>query len=159
MEPLMDDNCGHGIDCVRRGPRLLGLDGHWLMVLEKDLERVLPEEGCALLLGEPLGPEGWRLRWVWPCLNSWAPQGERHRRFMVAPSELVAAQRWARDHHWRLLGSAHSHPTAGCAPSAFDLSMAWEGMVLLIRGHSPQCLGVWMVGDAGAPPRAVALGE
>ncbi len=155
----MDDNCGHGIDCRPDAPRLLGLDGHWLMVLDRDLDRVLPEEGCALLLGEPSGAETWRLRWIWPCLNRWTPMAERLRRFQVDPAELVAAQRWARDHHWQLLGSAHSHPTAGGAPSAFDLSLAWEGCLLLIRGHDPAELGAWLVGAPGEPPRAVALGE
>ena len=155
----MNDNCGHGIDCRPDAPRLLGLDGHWLMVLDRDLDRVLPEEGCALLLGEPSGEETWRLRWIWPCLNRWTPMAERLRRFQVDPAELVAAQRWARDHHWQLLGSAHSHPTAGGAPSAFDLSLAWEGCLLLIRGHDPSELGAWLVGAPGEPPRAVALGE
>ena len=155
----MNDNCGHGIDCRPDAPRLLGLDGYWLMVLDRDLDRVLPEEGCALLLGEPSGVETWRLRWIWPCLNRWTPMAERLRRFHVDPAELVGAQRWARDHHWQLLGSAHSHPTAGGAPSAFDLSLAWEGCLLLIRGHDPAELGAWLVGAPGEPPRAVALGE
>jgi [CysO sulfur-carrier protein]-S-L-cysteine hydrolase len=159
MEPLMDDNCGHGIDCRPDAPRLLGLDGHWLMVLDRDLDRVLPQEGCALLLGEILGPRRWGLRWIWPCLNSWTPPADRHRRFQVAPAELVAAQRWARDHRWQLLGSAHSHPTSGGEPSVFDLSMAWDGSLLLIRGHCPAGLGVWLVGAGGEPPQAVALGE
>ena len=155
----MDVTWGHGIDCQPDAPRLLGLDGHWLMVLDRDLDRGQPLEGCALLLGEPIGPMGWRLRWIWPCLNNWIPPSERHRRFQVAAAELVAAQRWARDHGWQLLGSAHSHPTAGAVPSAFDLSMAWEGTLLLIRGHSPPGLAAWFVGGAGEPPRAVALGD
>jgi len=159
MEPLMDDNCAHGTDNRPDPPRLLGLDGHWLMVLDCDLNRMLPQEGCALLLGEPLGPTRWRLHWIWPCLNSWTPPEERHRRFRIAPAELVAAQRWARDRHWQLLGSAHGHPAAGAEPSDFDLSMAWEGSLLLIRGQAPAGLGAWLARGAGEPPLPVALGE
>jgi proteasome lid subunit RPN8/RPN11 len=159
MEPLMDDNCAHGTDNRPDPPRLLGLDGHWLMVLDCDLNRMLPQEGCALLLGEPLGPTRWRLHWIWPCLNSWTPPEERHRRFRIAPAELVAAQRWARDRHWQLLGSAHGHPAAGAEPSDFDLSMAWEGSLLLIRGQAPAGLGAWLARGAGEPPLPVALGD
>jgi len=155
----MDDNCGHGTDNRPESPRLLGLDRHWLMVLDRDLDRMLPQEGCALLLGEPVGRMRWRLRWIWPCLNSWSPPEERDRRFLVAPAELVAAQRWARDHHCQVLGSAHGHPTAGAEPSAFDLAMAWEGCLLLIRGHAPAGLGGWLARGPGEPPLPVALGE
>ena len=60
------------------------------MVLERDLRSAWPNEGCALLLGEP-----GRLHWVWPCLNVWQPvepdatEFSRRNRFSIDPAELV----------------------------------------------------------------------
>ena len=62
------------------------------MVLERDLRSAWPNEGCALLLGEP-----GRLHWVWPCLNVWQPvepdatEFSRRNRFSIDPAELVSS--------------------------------------------------------------------
>jgi proteasome lid subunit RPN8/RPN11 len=125
-------------------PPLLVLHGHWLMVLERDLRSAWPNEGCALLLGEP-----GRVQWVWPCLNAWRPTDpkastlSRRNRFSIDSAELVVAQRWCRDRQWQLLGAAHSHPTGPVMPSAEDLSWGWPGAVMLIRGYAPLAWGAW----------------
>jgi proteasome lid subunit RPN8/RPN11 len=125
-------------------PPLLVLHGHWLMVLERDLRSAWPNEGCALLLGEP-----GRVQWVWPCLNAWRPVDtkastlSRRNRFSIDSAELVVAQRWCRDRQWQLLGAAHSHPTGPVMPSAEDLSWGWPGAVMLIRGYAPLAWGAW----------------
>ena len=125
-------------------PPLLVLHGHWLMVLERDLRSSWPNEGCALLLGEP-----GRVQWVWPCLNAWRPADpqastlSRRNRFSIDSAELVVAQRWCRDRQWQLLGAAHSHPTGPVTPSAEDLSWGWPGAVMLIRGYAPLAWGAW----------------
>ena len=114
------------------------------MVLERDLRSAWPNEGCALLLGEP-----GRVQWVWPCLNAWRPTDpktstlSRRNRFSIDSAELVVAQRWCRDRQWQLLGAAHSHPTGPVMPSAEDLSWGWPGAVMLIRGYAPLAWGAW----------------
>ena len=122
------------------------------MVLERDLRSAWPNEGCALLLGEP-----GRLQWVWPCLNAWQPvepqamELSRRNRFSIDPAELVSAQRWCRDRHWQLLGAAHSHPTGPVTPSAEDLSWGWPGALMLIRGYAPLAWGAWSLqGEHGS---------
>ena len=132
-------------------PPLLVLHGHWLMVLDRDLRSAWPNEGCALLLGEP-----GQLQWVWPCLNAWQPvetevtEFSRRNRFSIDPAELVSAQRWCRDRHWQLLGAANSHPTGPVTPSVEDLSWGWPGALMLIRGYAPLAWGAWSLqGEPG----------
>ena len=68
-------------------PSLLEFDPRCLIVLRQSLLAVMPEEGCALLLGEvqpallhssQIGPSqppisAMRVRFIWPCCNVWRP--------------------------------------------------------------------------------------
>lgn len=110
-------------------------------VLRRVLAAALPAEGCALLLGErlpamfatpPCEAPCWRLDWIWPCLNVWQPQAERHRRFAIDPREQLQAQRWCRDRGLLVLGSAHSHPRSAPQPSASDCALAFTPCLQLI---------------------------
>jgi proteasome lid subunit RPN8/RPN11 len=136
------------------------LDPHWLMVLEHDLRLELPQEGCALLLGSRQG-KAWVLHWVWPCLNRWQPQQERTKRFAVDPAELVAAQKWARQKGWLLLGAAHSHPRGPAQPSPTDCEWAWEGALMVIWAVEAGFWGTWWMEPTpgGLRPRALDLGR
>ena len=108
-----------------------------LTVLWADLSRAEPHEGCALLLGLMEGPS-WTIRQIWPCSNVWEPVPERHQRFAIDPREQLTAQRWGRQHGWRVLGSAHSHPFSAPVPSATDRQLAFGPTLMLILGLAPE---------------------
>jgi proteasome lid subunit RPN8/RPN11 len=114
-----------------------------LTVLCRVLAVAMPEEGCALLLGErgPGGdgggdPQGdpWRLRRIWPCRNVWVPALERTRRFAIDPREQLLAQKWGRDQGLLVIGTAHSHPATAPVPSATDLALGFGPTLMVILG-------------------------
>ena len=72
------------------------LDCEALTLLARVLEAVAPEEGCALLLGVAQAggagcPPLWRVRRLWPTLNTWEPAAERRQRFRIDPREQLLA--------------------------------------------------------------------
>lgn len=133
-----------------------------LTVLRRVLIAALPQEGCALLLGETCSAAGaspsrsgsaeggsgnaadvpspasgtavpaLQIRLVWPCLNAWEPAAERTRRFRLDPREQLLAQCWGRGRGLQVLGAAHSHPCSDPMPSATDLALAFAPTLQLI---------------------------
>ena len=131
-------------------PERLLLDGHCLIVLERTLLAAAPEEGCALLLGQPLG-SSLALQRIWPCRNHWQPAEERQRRFSLDPREQLLAQRWCRARGLRVLGAAHSHPSCAAVPSNTDQQLCVGPTLMLIRSGLETglpALRAWWVQDA-----------
>ena len=145
-----------------RTPEEIQIRRRALTVLRRVLTAALPQEGCALLLGEACAAAGaspsrsgsadkgsgstadapspasgtaamaLQIRLVWPCLNAWEPAAERSRRFRLDPREQLLAQRWARGQGLQVLGAAHSHPCSDPVPSATDLALAFAPTLQLI---------------------------
>ena len=147
-------------DLIGKPPEMpwrLRFDRDCLIVLQKSLHAVTPDEGCALLLGDSV-PEP-RVRVVWPCCNVWRPgfQGldeqpvfgggvtpSRQTRFALDPLEQIAAQRWGRRRGLDVLGSAHSHPGGDPSPSSIDRCwVAADGVMGIDAG--PGGLAGWGV--------------
>jgi proteasome lid subunit RPN8/RPN11 len=88
-----------------------------------------PEEGCGVLLGREAG--GARvIERVVPFENRRAD--ERDHRYLIAPEQLLEAEREAREAGLDVVGFFHSHPDHAAAPSAFDLEHAWPYYSYLI---------------------------
>lgn len=116
-------------------------------------EAAYPEEGCGLLLGKHDGDRKHILE-VRPTANVWdeAAAGEfaeiagvtrdrsRRHNFAIAPTELLRAQKDARDRGWEILGIFHSHTDAPAKPSEFDRAIAWPEYSYVIlsveQGHA-----------------------
>ena len=97
--------------------------------LHAHLAAAYPEEGCGILLGREAG-EGF-------AVERWLPLGNRSeetrgRRYLIAPEDILTAERQARDEGLDVIGFAHSHPDHPATPSAFDLEHAWPYYVYLI---------------------------
>ncbi len=50
----------------------------------------------------------------------------KRRRYALAPSVMLQAQRKARDRHFNIIGIYHSHPDYPNIPSEFDRLYAWQ---------------------------------
>ena len=114
-------------------PVRLTVDRGALIALERVFDAASPAEGCALLLGST--GCSWYLQRIWPTLNSWPEPTQRACRFSLDPREQLLAQRWARDHDLRVLGSAHSHPGSAPVPSTLDQELTVAPALMLIAGR------------------------
>lgn len=128
-------------------PRALASDPHLHTVLQAVLASAAPQEGCALLLGEPLRGT-WQLRQIWPCQNVWHRAEQRCRRFAIDPREQLVAQRWARQRGLAVLGSAHSHPSSAPVPSATDLRLCLRPALQVIAGPDGELRAWWLAEDS-----------
>ena len=88
-----------------------------------------PEEGCGVLLGREVGDVRVVER-VAPLVNR--HPDSRHNRYLIAPENVLEAEREAREAGLDVVGFFHSHPDHSAAPSAFDLKNAWPYYVYLI---------------------------
>ena len=152
-------------------PRLIEFNRDCLKILRSSLLAVSPQEGCALLIGDHHPVKGlsterlWRIELIWPCCNIWAPgifnipdsssQSEiahqmefsRDNRFALDPREQLHAQKWARTHKLKVLGSAHSHPSGEARPSLIDISWCCNPGLMVIVDRSQKVLAWWMAKD------------
>ena len=143
-------------------PEQLRIDRRALTVLEAIMRAAHPREGCALLIGPDPSGLGrseccWLVCAVWPCLNVWEPEQERHRRFALDPREHLLAQKWARSRGLSVIGAAHSHPASVAVPSALDLELAVPPTVLLIASGLHHELRGWWLTEAGGGTEAQSL--
>lgn len=145
-------------------PERFAVDSHQLTVLRTVLAAVAPQEGCALLLGDPArsgpgAPVPARLRLIWPCLNVWPASDQRFERFAIDPREQLLAQKWGRRRGWQVLGSAHSHPSTAAVPSATDCAWTFPPALMLILGASGEVRAWWIAESAGDPSAMPAARE
>ncbi len=59
-------------------------------------------------------------------------EADRHRRYLIAPDDVLALERRAAAADLEVVGYFHSHPDAPARPSAFDREHAWPWYVYLI---------------------------
>ena len=95
------------------------------------LERAYPDEGCGVLLGRDANG-GREVVGIVALENR--REESRHNRYLIAPEQLLAAERAARGAGLDVIGFFHSHPDHPPRPSAFDLAHAWPYYSYLIVG-------------------------
>ena len=164
-------------------PRALEFIGNYLTVLSQRMLAEAPNEGCALLIGtkkqscELRQEDIFQVQMIWPCCNVWAPEIveilepekktniaqtqnlSKESRFIIDPKEQLNAQRWAREHHLTILGSAHSHPQGAAIPSAVDLFWSFAPRLMVIIGELGDVRAWWLEADPKFPPKEVAIWE
>jgi len=98
------------------------LDARTHAEMLEHLRRAYPEEGCGVLIGADR--DGSRaIARVVGFENRRAD--ERARRYLIAPEQVLEAERLARAADLDVLGFFHSHPDHPAEPSAFDVEHAW----------------------------------
>lgn len=94
------------------------------------LERAYPEEGCGVLLGRGDGTR--EVAEVLAFENT--REDSRENRYLLAPEQVLAAERRARERSLDVVAFFHSHPDHPARPSAFDLEHAWPWYDYVIVG-------------------------
>ena len=100
----------------------LALDAKLLAEMHEHLCRAYPEEGCGVLLGREADGRR-RVAGIVESENHL--DRSRHHRYLIAPEQLLEAEREGRRLGLEVLGFFHSHPDHPAQPSAFDLEHAW----------------------------------
>jgi proteasome lid subunit RPN8/RPN11 len=98
-----------------------------------------PDECCGALIGCD------RMVTEALVLPNTTDQGVR-RRFLVQPSDYLAAERRATEMGAELLGFYHSHPDHPARPSRYDLDHAWPVfayVIVAVEKGTPMALTSW----------------
>lgn len=121
--------------------------------LRRRAEAAYPSECCGALLGGGpwvVGRGSWdggdesggagviRIVRVVACENA-APDPTR--RYSIAPEELLALHRAAREEGLEVVGYYHSHPSGDGEPSAVDRAESWPDLVYVIIPVGPEGAG------------------
>lgn len=86
-----------------------------------DALSAFPDECCGFLFGEEATDE--RIITVIRVVSN-AKEGDKRRRFEIAPKDYVTAERFADENGLQLLGVYHSHPNHPAIPSEYDRAAA-----------------------------------
>ncbi len=93
--------------------------------MKEHLERTYPYEGCGIILGkDDVATEIYR--------GTNIRQERKEDRFLLDPSDIVNAEKYAKQRSIDILGFYHSHPDHPARPSATDLESAWESYYYII---------------------------
>lgn len=84
----------------------------------KDAVQAFPDECCGFLFGEE-DSEGNRSITDIQVVNN-AKEGDKRRRFVIAPLDYMRAEQHAEENNLLLLGVYHSHPNHPAIPSEHD---------------------------------------
>ena len=94
-------------------------------------ESTYPHECCGVLLGKSNGVDGNTVHQIVRAGNTRTDSA--HNRYNIAPEELIAAQRQARNSGLDIVGFYHSHPDHPARWSQTDLAEAhWFGCSYVI---------------------------
>lgn len=118
--------------------------------IRDEAARAYPEECCGVLLGRDgeAGSELRRVLEVRPVAN--ARQGERGRRYLIAPEALLGIEKEAREQGLDVVGFYHSHPDHRAEPSDFDREHAWPWysyVIVPVRRGAPGMPRSWRLAD------------
>jgi proteasome lid subunit RPN8/RPN11 len=84
----------------------------------KDAVQAFPDECCGFLFGKE-DEAGNRSISAIQVVNN-AKEGDKRRRFVIAPLDYIKAEQYADDQQLTLLGVYHSHPNHPAIPSEHD---------------------------------------
>ena len=87
-------------------------------LLLKDAVQAFPDECCGFLFGEEDQNGNRSISKIQVVIN--AREGDKRRRFVIAPLDYIRAEQYAEENNLLLLGVYHSHPNHPAIPSEHD---------------------------------------
>lgn len=90
-------------------------------IMNNEGRLAFPDECCGFLFGTD-DEDARNITIAVPVTNS--KDGDRRRRFEIAPLDYMKAENYAVQHHIHLLGVYHTHPLHPAIPSSHDLAQA-----------------------------------
>ena len=120
-----------------------------------------PDECCGFLIGADdrfRGSPRRTVEAVEPAANEF--EGERRRRFVISPAEILAIERRLEGSPRSVVGFYHSHPDHPARPSEFDRDHAWPWytyVVLSVTKVEVPAVGAFELDEASGEFRPVEL--
>jgi proteasome lid subunit RPN8/RPN11 len=125
-----------------------------LIIEERPLEEMLkdalqsfPDECCGFFFGKESGAER-KITNILVVNNS--KEGDKRRRFEIAPRDYMNAERFAEDNELQFLGIYHSHPMNPAVPSEHDRIAAqpyFSYIIISVEGNEVNSVRSWLLND------------
>lgn len=114
----------------------------------KDAVAAFPDECCGFLFGTE-DSNGFRAITQIQVVNN-AKEGDKRRRFAIAPLDYLKAEQFAEVNGLQLLGVYHSHPNHPAIPSEHDRVAAqpwFSYLIVSVLDGRPDALRSWRLND------------
>lgn len=113
----------------------------------QDALQSFPDECCGFFFGKELGEE--RIITNVLIVNN-SKEGDKRRRFEIAPKDYLNAERFANENELQLLGVYHSHPNHPAVPSEHDRIAAqpyFSYIIISVRENEIKDIRSWKLND------------
>lgn len=116
----------------------------------QDATGAYPDECCGFLLGRE-DENGRRIITQALVVNN-AKEGDKRRRFVIAPQDYLQAEQYAESKQLILLGVYHSHPDHPAVPSETDRQAAqpfFSYLIISVNNGQAGFIRSWRLNDDG----------
>ncbi len=118
-------------------------------LLTEDAVNSFPDECCGFMFGVE-SEDGNRIITEILVVNN-AKEGDKRRRFEIAPLDYMKAEQYAEEHNRLLLGIYHSHPNHPAIPSEHDRKAAqpyFSYVIISVLNNEIITLRSWRLNEA-----------
>jgi proteasome lid subunit RPN8/RPN11 len=112
-----------------------------------DALQSFPDECCGFFFGKESGAER-KITNILVVNNS--KEGDKRRRFEIAPRDYMNAERFAEENDLQFLGIYHSHPMHPAVPSEHDRIAAqpyFSYIIISVEGNEVNAVRSWLLND------------
>lgn len=116
--------------------------------IEQDGVSAFPDECCGFLFGKEDAQGHRSVTQILVVVN--AKEGDKRRRFAIAPLDYIRAEQYADEQGLQLLGIYHSHPNHPAIPSEHDRVAAqpfFSYVILSVLEGKPDVLRSWRLNE------------
>jgi proteasome lid subunit RPN8/RPN11 len=113
----------------------------------RDALQSFPDECCGFFFGKEVGEK--RLITKILVVNN-SKEGDKRRRFQIAPKDYLNAERFADENELQLLGVYHSHPNHPAIPSEHDRVAAqpyFSYIIISVKENEIADIRSWQLND------------
>jgi len=124
------------------------LEARIRQLLAEDALSTFPDECCGFLFGRE-ETDGTRLVVDILAVDN-SKEGDKRRRFEIAPLDYMTAEQHALDHDWTLLGIYHSHPNHPAIPSEHDRKAAqpfFSYVIVSVMNNEIDAIRSWLLNE------------
>jgi proteasome lid subunit RPN8/RPN11 len=126
------------------------LENQAQQTIVQDAISAYPDECCGFLLGRE--DENGRRIITQALVVINAKEGDKRRRFVIAPHDYLQAEEYAEAQNLHLLGVYHSHPDHPAVPSEHDRAAAqpfFSYLIIAVNNGQPGFIRSWRLNEDG----------